>query len=378
MIRNGINEFVLSLPCNNILKVWGKDFEFDIVSEKEMEIEILDKETNAGKDKFMGRATVSILDWISQETFQGPIEIFDKSGGIAGELMIKTQFYKPEVYEAKMKSKSLASTSSSGMTTSLNTQKDFTDVEILEAFRSFDLDKNNYVGAAEIRHVLVNIGEKVEDEVVGKTESNVCMSCLIFFALKKRFNILFSILLVLNLNLLKVDEMIRMVDKDGDGQVSFEEFYKMVTGGRKPPPGLGRGGRYALQTQDSIATSVSSTNNNGVPSINKYTVTNNPIGSPKEILDARNAKRKLLDEFARDHNLQPESIKRAHRRFVAMDQDKTGQMDYIELCEVLQVDPSTQCEDLFNMFDYRKSGTVDTKEVLIALANFTGAGKDDK
>jgi hypothetical protein len=32
--------------------------------------------------------------------------------------------------------------------------------------------------------------------------------------------------------------MIRMVDKDGDGQVSFEEFYEMVTGGKAPPAGL--------------------------------------------------------------------------------------------------------------------------------------------
>ena len=31
---------------------------------------------------------------------------------------------------------------------------------------SFDLDKNGYVGAAEIRHVLVNIGETVTDEEV--------------------------------------------------------------------------------------------------------------------------------------------------------------------------------------------------------------------
>jgi hypothetical protein len=37
----------------------------------------------------------------------------------------------------------------------------FTDDEILEAFVAFDLDKNNFVGAAEIRHVLINIGEQV-------------------------------------------------------------------------------------------------------------------------------------------------------------------------------------------------------------------------
>ncbi len=36
----------------------------------------------------------------------------------------------------------------------------------------------------------------------------------------------------------QVDEMIRMVDKDGDGQVSFDEFYEMVTGGKAPPAGL--------------------------------------------------------------------------------------------------------------------------------------------
>merc|ERR1719331_1369559 len=52
----------------------------------------------------------------------------------------------------------------------------------------------------QLRHVLINIGEQVTDE--------------------------------------EVDEMIRMCDKDGDGQVSFEEFYEMVTGGKKPPLSL--------------------------------------------------------------------------------------------------------------------------------------------
>lgn len=33
--------------------------------------------------------------------------------------------------------------------------------QIWEAFVAFDLDKNKFVGAAEIRHVLVNIGEQV-------------------------------------------------------------------------------------------------------------------------------------------------------------------------------------------------------------------------
>ena len=67
----------------------------------------------------------------------------------------------------------------------------FVDDEIRAAFDFIDLDHNDYVGAAEIRHVLVCMGELVTDE--------------------------------------EVDMMITMVDSDGDGQVGFDEFYMMVT-----------------------------------------------------------------------------------------------------------------------------------------------------
>ena len=153
--------------------------------------------------------------------------------------------------------------------------------------------------------------------------------------------------------------MIRMVDKDGDGQVSFDEFYKMVTGGKKSPHGLGRGGKHGLLP----------TNEGGGTSSSM---------SSQAVTQARNSKRKLLDEFAKDQNLKPESIKRAHKRFVSIDKNNTGLIDYIEFCDILQVQPSPQCETVFSNYDYRKTGMIDAKEALIALANFTGAGKDDK
>ncbi len=103
-----------------------------------------------------------------------------------------------------------------------------------------------------------------------------------------------------------------------------------------------------------------------------------PTQSGPDIIKARNAKRKSLDEFTKENNLKPESIKRAHRRFQVLDKKKAGVMNYIEFCEVLQVEPSVLSEEVFKLYDYAGSGLIDAKEILIALANFTGAGKDDK
>uniref|UniRef100_A0A663EY28 EF-hand domain-containing protein n=1 Tax=Aquila chrysaetos chrysaetos TaxID=223781 RepID=A0A663EY28_AQUCH len=52
-------------------------------------------------------------------------------------------------------------------------------------------DRNGYISAAELWHVMTNLGEKLTDE--------------------------------------EVDEMIREADIDGDGQVNYEEFVQMMT-----------------------------------------------------------------------------------------------------------------------------------------------------
>ena len=61
--------------------------------------------------------------------------------------------------------------------------------EILEAFKVFDKDGNGFISAAELRHIMTNLGEKLTDE--------------------------------------EVDEMIREADVDGDGQINYEEFVKV-------------------------------------------------------------------------------------------------------------------------------------------------------
>ncbi|KAL4239033.1 hypothetical protein ACF0H5_003737 [Mactra antiquata] len=63
--------------------------------------------------------------------------------------------------------------------------------ELRQAFATFDRDGNGQISAAELRHVMTNLGEKLTDE--------------------------------------EVDEMIREADLNGDGQVNYEEFVSMMT-----------------------------------------------------------------------------------------------------------------------------------------------------
>jgi Ca2+-binding EF-hand superfamily protein len=62
--------------------------------------------------------------------------------------------------------------------------------ELREAFKVFDKDGNGFISAAELRHVMTNLGEKLSDA--------------------------------------EVDEMIKEADVDGDGQINYAEFVKMM------------------------------------------------------------------------------------------------------------------------------------------------------
>jgi calmodulin len=64
------------------------------------------------------------------------------------------------------------------------TQKTDMEEEIREAFQVFDKDGNGFISAAELRHVMANLGEKLTEQ--------------------------------------ELDQMIKEADIDGDGQVNYE------------------------------------------------------------------------------------------------------------------------------------------------------------
>lgn len=62
--------------------------------------------------------------------------------------------------------------------------------ELREAFRIFDKEGNGFITSAELRHIMMNLGEKLTEE--------------------------------------ECDEMIREADVMGDGNINYEEFVTMM------------------------------------------------------------------------------------------------------------------------------------------------------
>jgi calmodulin len=65
-----------------------------------------------------------------------------------------------------------------------------TEEELLEAFKVFDRDGNGFITSHELRHVMTNLGQSLTPE--------------------------------------EIEEMVKEADVDGDGQINFDEFVKMM------------------------------------------------------------------------------------------------------------------------------------------------------
>ena len=202
--------------------VWDETFHFDIVDHYQLDFDVMDRDL-ASEDDVIGRCSISLLEvfklgfldeWVPITVrskwgrleqrgdvkltidFEAPpgvpypqlrdgMDTFDDSERKVREALAQARQTEAAETDAEMKRRRGLKVSAT-----LGVSDDFTDKEIEDAFRFIDLDKNMFIGASEIRHVLICMGELITDE--------------------------------------EVDEMVRMVDQDGDGQVSYDEFYKLA------------------------------------------------------------------------------------------------------------------------------------------------------
>mmetsp|Transcript_22013 Transcript_22013/g.48653 ORF Transcript_22013/g.48653 Transcript_22013/m.48653 type:complete len:351 (+) Transcript_22013:72-1124(+) len=225
----------------------------------------------------------------------------------------------------------------------------FADAEIKQAFDTFDLDSNRFVGAMEIRHILDLIGEEATDE--------------------------------------EIDEMIRMCDGDGDGQVTFDEFYKMMT---QPPPPLPPPVPPSIKAKPVRATRVPNARGRGAgpglaalkePGDGKADARSPGHGAAKT--KDQNARAQSIESLVRRlsggmDKIKPSQIKKIYKRFQEIDADNSGAIDFAEFCKALELEDSIVSKQMFRIFDMDGSGTVELKEFIVILSRYTSAAKTEK
>jgi Ca2+-dependent lipid-binding protein len=79
--------------------VWNEEFVFEITTEKEITLEVSDKD-DAGTEKFMGQCTQSIVDWVGLGKWEGDVDVLDKSGKQVGAVNLTVTFLRPGAYMA--------------------------------------------------------------------------------------------------------------------------------------------------------------------------------------------------------------------------------------------------------------------------------------
>mmetsp|Transcript_15379 Transcript_15379/g.23115 ORF Transcript_15379/g.23115 Transcript_15379/m.23115 type:complete len:1122 (-) Transcript_15379:100-3465(-) len=204
--------------------------------------------------------------------------------------------------------------------------EEFTDKQIEDAFKFIDLDKNNYIGAAEIRHVLICMGELITDE--------------------------------------EVDAMIQMVDADGDGQVSYSEFYDVVT---DPTPEITD---FIQQRADAM----------GIPLSQDGTALNAKAHNREKELKLRNKKREMLARFVDDNDLKAPDVRLSFDRFRALpdNEKKESSIDYETFCRVLDVEETGETHILFSLFDQDKRNFIDIKQFILGMANYVDFSHEER
>lgn len=367
--------------------LWNSELKFDIVDQYLLDVSVFDQDI-AGNDVLLGSAQISLLPtfksgqqnfWVTLKarkegggireagdinlmlSFIGPpgvfypqhrpgVDAFDDSlrvGGAVGEAkQIAAAAQKKAAEDDKKKRaagaavpSNAAGAESSKVQTAVprgmeeDAPPEFTEEEVQAAFKFIDLDKNNFIGAAEIRHILVCMGELITDE--------------------------------------EIDMMIAMVDLDGDGQISIDEFRTLVL---HPNPG-------DIDVQKLVADKkMEELDKKLQMEKGKQADMDQESYQRQKEIKLRESKKKLVVEFLRENELVIETLKHSYGRFVEIPKETRllGRLDFSQFCAVLKQEPVGENLRLFSLFDPERTGTIDFREFLLTSMNFIEVPKEDR
>ena len=353
--------------------VWENEIKFDVVDQYKMEVKVYNQSV-VGPDTLLGFAEVSLLQVFrnGQTEFWTSLKIRRSNGGIkeVGALFMKLNFiapvgisypqFRPEIdsFDDTLRKpitpfvqdkgddeskdikppistipeendKQLVAKTADGKLPSA----EFTEEEILAAFRFIDLDKNNYIGAGEIRHILVCMGEMITDE--------------------------------------EIDMMISMVDLDGDGQVSFKEFRTLVL---HPNPGLVDMHKEINVEKDNELMKDKQIMTGKSQGLDLLT-----FQRQKEILQREQKKRMILN-FIDDNEASFEFVQHAYSTFVELPKEQriNGRVKFPQFCSIMKIEPITEYRKLHEFYDDEETGDMDVREFLLSMMNFITVDRETR
>lgn len=256
-----------------------------------------------------------------------------------------------------------------------------TEGDVTQAFCNIDGDLNGFLSAEEIRTVLEKLGiENESDEVI--------------------------------------DEMIRMADPDGMGQVSLEGFIKLLQipcmVGQMKTHNVTSRNKKKIKKGGGLKASDCMGQGAHLSRIQSIAAKEKPEEEEEELDEDELDRRRILDavnfmQTASQTRLltisenQPKLYKSRGRSrqiklakdkeegivklsaltkimglFHEMDADGSGAIDYLEFCKVLQMDPNPMVEQLFNMFDSDGSGQIEEREFIVGLSSYVNLSMEER
>lgn len=233
--------------------------------------------------------------------------------------------------------------------------KNWSEEDIEAAFRTLDLNRDLFIGREELRHTLVCLGEQVTE--------------------------------------LEIDEMIDMVDFDGDGQVAFYEFYQLCKEVDPSQPMWKPKAEDSYKERDWFA-------EGGIRGLDAALDAN--VGNAQKMLDAKSAIE--LDKLTRSRSeelrkkrekktacenavatigLRLTELQRAFVRFKKLEAESRrarvpGQLTQEELGKVFDLDADVLRFIYRAFLPTMSDDTVDVRDVLLGLVNFVGCTRPQR
>lgn len=151
----------------------------------------------------------------------------------------------------------------------------------------------------------------------------------------------------------EIDEMVKLCDTDGDGQVSFDEFRRMVI---HPDPSSPE---FAMARMEGEEESVD------VKLIAKELT----VEEKSRLLAIKEEKKRLMKRFVDDNNPNLDFLVRIAQKFRQTQKDS---LDFEDFCMLFEVEATGEYRRLFALYtpDAQSDEDADLREILLGVVNF--------